>query len=146
MKSHLELIKFRAKPEEWPVGYAEPEWEHEGFYRILSALDAVPIVILATSDHGWDHVSVSRHDRIPQWLEMQQVKRLFFKDDEWVVQYHPAEDDYVTGRWPGGRSLHVLHLWRPHTLPIPRPPKWMVGANTEQEYKMLMRQKPKEPA
>jgi len=60
---------------------------------------------------GWDHVSVhvAGQDRCPTWEEMCYVKRLFFRQDEWVVQYHPAESDYVNAH------PTTLHLWRPQT-------------------------------
>lgn len=76
-------------------------------------------VIVGNGD-GWDHVSVSLHDRCPTWEEMCAIKELFFEDWEWVVQYHPAEADYVNNH------PYVLHLWRPHDVEIPRPPKVMV--------------------
>lgn len=60
---------------------------------------------------GWDHVSVSviGKARTPYWSEMCQVKDLFFRDDEVVMQLHPAKKDYVNNH------PFVLHLWRPQT-------------------------------
>lgn len=69
---------------------------------------------------GWDHVSVSLSDRCPTWEEMCAIKELFFRDDEWVLQYHPAKADYVNNH------PYALHLWRPHDTEIPRPPQVMV--------------------
>lgn len=69
---------------------------------------------------GWDHVSVSLPDRPPTWDEMCAIKRLFFRDDEWVVQYHPAKADYIN------HHHHVLHMWRPHDVELPKPPAVMV--------------------
>lgn len=70
----------------------------------------------------WEHVSVTLpcEQRCPTWDEMSLIKRIFFKDEETVVQYHPASQDYV--------NIHqyCLHLWRPQRLPMPKPPLIMV--------------------
>ena len=67
---------------------------------------------------GWDHVSVTMAaSRTPTWDEMVWVKRLFFGDDETVIQFHPAAGDYI--------NLHTrcLHLWRRCDGDFPMPPK-----------------------
>lgn len=69
---------------------------------------------------GWEHVSVSlvgHPNKTPSWPEMCIVKRLFWEPVECVVQFHPAEENYV--------NLHegVLHLWRCVGQPFPMPPK-----------------------
>lgn len=53
----------------------------------------------------------------PTWEEMCQIKDMFFEPDEWVVQYHPAKEDYVNN-YP-----YCLHLWRPIGKDFPTPPK-----------------------
>ncbi len=50
------------------------------------------------------------------------VKRLFFRDDETVIQFHPAKRNYVND-YP-----FCLHLWRPQRQDIPLPPQQLVGA------------------
>jgi hypothetical protein len=79
------------------------------------------LAVIASCGEGWEHVSVSTSTRCPTWDEMEYVKRLFFEDDETVVQYHVPVSEHI--------NLHpfVLHLWRPVGLAIPRPPGWMVG-------------------
>lgn len=79
------------------------------------------VFVIASDGAGWDHVSVSRQDRVPTWDEMCQVKNLFFSEDEVVIQYHPRKRDYV--------NFHerCLHLWRPTSVELPTPPTWMVG-------------------
>lgn len=76
--------------------------------------------VIATSGDGWDHVSVSLLTRCPKWEEMEIVKRLFFKPDEVAMQLHVTVENHV--------NVHpfCLHLWRPHDLPIPLPPRLMV--------------------
>lgn len=79
------------------------------------------LLAIASWSGGWDHVSVSRKNRCPDWAEMCRVKDLFFEPEECVVQYHPPKSDY--------KNLHrnCLHLWRPQGAEVPRPPSWMVA-------------------
>ena len=69
---------------------------------------------------AWDHVSVSRKNRVPNWAEMSHVHRLFFRDDEVAMQLHVPISQHI--------NCHpfVLHLWRPHEGAIPLPPAFMV--------------------
>lgn len=75
---------------------------------------------IASVGEGWEHVSVSMATRVPTWEEMCWVKRLFWQEEDCVVQYHPPKSDYV--------NCHpfCLHLWRPLDQQMPRPPSWMV--------------------
>lgn len=77
--------------------------------------------VIASSGEGWDHVSVSANNRCPNWIEMDYIKRLFFKPDECAIQYHVPEVEHI--------NCHpfCLHLWRPQEGEIPMPPKEMVG-------------------
>ena len=79
-----------------------------GSFRILASNKAM-LFVIASDGGGWDHVSVHVSGRCPTWEEMCVVKELFFKDDEVVMQLHPAKKDYV--------NCHpfTLHLWRPQT-------------------------------
>jgi hypothetical protein len=74
-----------------------------------------------SAGHGWDHLSVSCQYRIPVWVEMEQIKRMFFKDGETAYQLHVPPSDHIN------QNPNVLHLWRCHTQEAPRPPGWMVG-------------------
>jgi hypothetical protein len=92
-----------------------------GAFLVPSPIDKAPMRVIASSEEGWDHVSVSRANRCPNWAEMEHVKRLFFKDDETAVQYHVPPSDHINCH------PHCLHLWRSQTVEFPRPPAWMVG-------------------
>lgn len=72
---------------------------------------------------GWEHVSIAPYNRdyTPSWDDMCWLKDLFFRADEWVVQFHPAEAEYVN------MVRNCLHLWRPTKETMPTPPGWMVG-------------------
>ena len=96
--------------------------DHEtGMFLVPSNVDGVSITVIASVGEGWDHVSASRADRCPSWEEMEQIKRLFFKDDETAMQLHVPPAEHI--------SFHpnCLHLWRPTRESIPTPPAWMVG-------------------
>lgn len=88
---------------------------------------------------GWEHVSVRvvntlvlsstspKLARTPTWEEMVAIKRWFWEDNEWVVQYHPAASEY------SNQHPHVLHLWRNSAVEIPRPASQLVGLVTGPE-------------
>ena len=92
-----------------------------GAFEVPSRLDGAPLRIIASSDAGWEHVSVSRLNRCPNWPEMDHIKRLFFKDDETVMQLHVPPSEHINAH------PFCLHLWRPTEAAIPRPPGWMVA-------------------
>jgi hypothetical protein len=69
---------------------------------------------------------------------MEQIKRLFFSVDECVMQLHPPLADYVDGTFHQN-CIYCLHLWRPHSRAIPRPPKYLVGGMTAKEADEAMR-------
>jgi len=99
-------------------------WEGDetcGVFRIRSPIDGADLVVIASSEDEWDHVSVSRPNRTPNWPEMSHVFRLFFREDEEAFELHVPARDHI--------NFHstTLHLWRPRNEKIPRPPGWMVG-------------------
>ena len=79
-----------------------------GSFRIPLPHAAILFVVVSDGG-GWDHVSVHVSGRCPTWQEMCYVKDLFFKDNEVVMQLHPAKSEYV--------NCHpfTLHMWRPQT-------------------------------
>lgn len=93
-----------------------------GVFLVPSPIDNIWMRIVASSDLGWDHVSVSRAKRCPNWPEMEYVKRLFFAPHEVCMQLHVAESEHL--------SVHdfCLHLWRPNDgTKIPQPPSITVA-------------------
>lgn len=105
--AHLEKHRVREG------NYASATGDRFGAFRLGG------LAILASggdAEVAWEHVSVSRHDRTPNWAEMDRVKRLFWGDDEAVMQLHVARRNHV--------NIHpnCLHLWRPIGQPIPLPP------------------------
>lgn len=107
-------------------------WEGDatcGAFTVPSVVDRQPLFVVASSDEGWDHVSVSRRTRCPNWIEMEQVKRLFFRDDETAMQLHVPPAEHVNAH------AYCLHLWRPLDQEIPRPPAIFVGLMTDKPLK-----------
>lgn len=76
--------------------------------------------VIASWGMGWDHVSVSMKREAPSWDLMCMIKDMFFRDDEVVLQYHPAKASYVNVH------KHCLHLWRPQNVEVPVPDLVMV--------------------
>lgn len=97
-----------------------------GFFELI--VNGEPVRIIASDGMGWQHVSVSKpsnRNKPPNWQQMCEIKELFWGDDVWVVQFHPARKDYVNNH-PG-----CLHLWRPTSVTFPTPPDELVGMKKE---------------
>ena len=70
---------------------------------------------------GWEHVSITPFNgTVPSWDDMCKLKRIFFDDDEAVMQIHPKKSEYVN------IMKNCLHLWRPTDQEIPTPPTLFV--------------------
>lgn len=128
MRDLRELDKWRVKnqPND-PVGRNAREIaDVSGAFAFKLPDNPAAFVVVASNGDGWDHVSVSCRDadgeRCPAWLEMDAIKRIFFRSAEVAMQLHVAEADHI--------SVHpyTLHLWRPHGTKraIPLPPKEFV--------------------
>lgn len=92
-----------------------------GYFRVR--IDDVTLAIISSGERheasgigAWEHVSVSVYPlakRTPTWREMATVKQLFWRPDETVVEFHPADSDYVN-------VYDCLHLWKPpYQLELP---------------------------
>ena len=83
-----------------------------GAFTVLSCNGRSQLAVIVSDGGGWDHVSVHvfGEKRCPTWEEMCAVKDLFFRDDEVVMQLHPAKSEYVN------QHPFTLHLWRPQTV------------------------------
>lgn len=111
-------------PLDWEI-YRRPHWmdptdmgdRENGCFQI----PARSMVVVVSAGEGWDHVSVSVKDRTPTWDEMEWVKRKLWEDSDTVMQLHVPPADH--------KNCHqyCLHLWRPQSVPIPRPPSEFVA-------------------
>ena len=73
--------------------------------------------VILSDGMGWKHLSITNAQKrvVPTWNIMCRVKDLFYADEDWVVQFHPAKADYVNDH------PYVLHLWMPLNDPLPKP-------------------------
>lgn len=94
---------------------------NNGFFMVRLKGKTDRIRCIASDGMGWEHVSVSWADRCPTWAEMCAIKDLFWDEDDWVVQFHPAASEYVNNH------PYCLHLWRPTDAVLPKPEMIMVG-------------------
>lgn len=78
--------------------------------------------VIASNGGGWDHVSIDpiNQGHAPTWDVMCVLKDICFNDDETVIEYHPAKENYVN------IAENCLHLWKPQNTAIAVPPKLFV--------------------
>ena len=70
--------------------------DHEAdIFGVPSSVDRAVLPVIASVGLGWDRVSVSRTNRCPNWTEMEQIKRMFFRDDEIAMQLHVPPVEHV---------------------------------------------------
>lgn len=100
-------------------GNGEMYSDNNGWFVV--PFNGVKLRVIQSDGLDWDHVSVSLPNRCPTYDEMEHVRKLFFRDDETVMQLHVPVKDH--------RNVHqfCLHLWRPQHAEIPRPPAHLVG-------------------
>jgi len=102
---------------------SKPEDGHNGAFMLVGPSSRM-LQVIASDKEGWDHVSVivfgSRGKNLPTWTEMEWVKRLFWDDEEIVLEIHPPKSQYV--------NFHkgCLHLWRKQGEPFYLPPLALV--------------------
>jgi hypothetical protein len=105
-----------------PAGFESPAGVNYGAFRILFRGVALRVISSGhDEENGWEHVSVSLNGRCPTWAEMQHVKELFWRDDETVVQFHPARSQYINN------MPHCLHMWRQIGEAYRLPPGQLIG-------------------
>jgi hypothetical protein len=124
-KSFEHLSKFRVRE---GVLKSTDAFERCGAFDIPFKNNLILIQVIATDGQSeeyqtnWEHVSAKARIkgapiwRTPTWEEMCFIKDLFWDSNETVIQYHPAESNYI--------NVHpaVLHLWKPTKEIIPMPP------------------------
>lgn len=101
--------------------YGQKGDSYNGIFRVY--VGGKGYNVIASNGGGWDHISVTPTNTkrgCPTWEVMCDIKKMFFEDDEIVLQYHPAKAEYIN-IYPC-----CLHLWRPQHEQIPTPPKYMV--------------------
>lgn len=117
MKNLNELNAYRIASK-WlfeQLGSFGDEWN--GTFLVPFPRTSTELRCIASNGGGWDHVSVSLKHRVPNWYEMEHVRKTFFLPGEIVMQLHLPDDAHI--------NVHpnCLHLWRPHDIAIPLPPR-----------------------
>lgn len=125
MRNLYELNRYRRTDANVIAHWGWSGDETCGTFELPSPLDENILRVIASAGEGWDHVSVSRKNRCPNWQEMEFVARCFFKTSEHAMQLHLPEMEHVNNH------PFCLHWWRPHILNIPLPPSSMVGFKSE---------------
>jgi hypothetical protein len=75
---------------------------------------------IASDGEGWEHVSVTMRFKknvyhTPEWSHMCYIKDIFWDREDTIIQYHPAESQYINNH------PYVLHLWKPIGIELPIP-------------------------
>ena len=97
---------------------------NNGAFAIPAKIPGRELWVIASDGEGWEHVSVSivgRRTAVPNWEEMDYVCRIFWGEEDLVVQYHPRRSKHI--------NYHegCLHLWRPIGVVLPEPEPKLVG-------------------
>ena len=89
-----------------------------------------------TRMQGWEHVTVSGKNKVPEWNVMCKVKEIFWEDEECCIEYHPRKSQYVNN------DENCLHIWKPIGVELPEPPTILLGftgVTSEQSKTMIHR-------
>jgi hypothetical protein len=121
MRHFSALERYRRPDLAREIWQGFPGDDETGLFIVQSPIDRANMAVIASNNDGWDHVSVSRKSRCPNWPEMTFVKQLFYYDHETVVEYHVPPTDHVN------MARYALHLWRCQGQDFPRPPSILVG-------------------
>ena len=104
---------------------SDPAWGPYGKFYVPGPCGRVLTIVASGAQYadaqGWEHVSVSLPNRCPNWPEMCFVKDLFWDENEVVVQFHPAKNNYVNNH------AFCLHLWKDTQEDFRLPPSELVG-------------------
>ena len=93
-----------------------------GYFCLM--IGGTKVKVIASDGEGWKHVSVSLAEHpntVPNYATMQEVRRLFYEDSDWVVQFSPPKSEHINNH------NGCLHWWMPMDQKMPTPPSIMVG-------------------
>jgi len=119
-KSNEEIEQYRVTKGMWG---SDVSYGNNGAFEI--PYQSFTLMVIASDEGGWEHVSVSLKNRTPNWKEMCFIKDLFWSEDEAVVQFHPPKSEYV--------NMHpnCLHLWKKVEEEFELPPSIFVGLKND---------------
>lgn len=119
---NVRIEKYRDNSNE---KFKSPKGVNYGLFIIPKIGDALKVISSGNSEDnpyakGWEHVSVSLKKRCPTWDEMSFIKKLFWRDDETVIQFHPKNEKYVN------EMRYCLHLWKKVNHDYELPPQELI--------------------
>ena len=120
MKDKVPIAIERYRIKEGLLG-SDPSYGMNGAFYIPHNNEENVLQVLISNEMGWDHASVSLLTRTPTWDEMCYIKRIFFKPEETVIQFHPAKGEYINFH------PHCLHLWKKQGQEYELPPSIMIA-------------------
>lgn len=89
--------------------------------------------VIWSNGGGWEHVSFAPlGSKTASWEDMCEIRKMFWGETGWVVEFHPPEDEYVNNK------KNCLHLWRPIDEELPTPPSFMVGVKKGQSMREVI--------
>ena len=121
MRNLYEIDGYRIKDAQVVRTYGSTGDGGNGVFEVRSQHDGAPLLVVASNGGGWDHVSVSCGRRLPNYGDMVDVFKLFFKPDETAMQLHVPAAEHINCH------PNCLHLWRPQLQAIPKPPRNMIA-------------------
>lgn len=86
-------------PGHGPVAEVSRTYETVGGLRIIHSLDVLD------DDEEWEHVSVSRRNRLPSWDDLVLVKERFVGPEREALQLLPKRSEHIN------LARHCLHIW-----------------------------------
>ena len=110
--SHLEEAELKEpeshwrelKPMEFPPGnIAARSWSH----KIIQDMHVMRSRSILENGEEWIHISVSRSDRLPSWVELVKIRDEFLGEMKEAYHVIPSKDDYVNVH------RYCLHIWSP---------------------------------
>lgn len=118
-------VPEKCRIKQGPMGSTK-QYGNNGAFLIRSIKLKRPFQVIASDGMGWEHVSVSLPNRCPTWEEMCFIKDIFWEPQDFVIQIHPIEDDYINNH------PYCLHLWRRAETNdyCEKPPSILVGKKT----------------
>jgi hypothetical protein len=98
------------------IGYFEPDEVVKSIYKLIESrkdgkaykcINGLLIIVSGEihNNKKWLHVSFSRRSRIPEYRDIQQVKRDFIGDNKKAIMVFPEKKNYVN------ISRNCLHLF-----------------------------------
>ena len=92
-----------------------------GYFLVPTRDGRCTLSVIISNGELWEHVSVSLKSRTPTWEEMEYIKRLFWEDNDTVIQLHPPISQYIN------KCENCLHMWRKIGGVVELPPSFMVA-------------------